>query len=483
MKKKAIYDEILSDFSTEILGEYGLNPIITNAMRFYFRNPYESTIIVDKDMRVQFMDKMSEEFFGLKRGGAKDVDIRELVPQSGLPSAIETGMPTVGRILEIRGVKRIGAVYPIKEKGKIIGGIGKIIFHSLEEVERINAEIQKLKREVRYLKQREGSEHSSLYSFNNILSKSILMKETIATAKKISLFNADVLILGESGTGKELFAHSIHSFALPDKPFVKINCPAIPFDLAESVLFGYEKGTFTGAVSSGKSGSFERADNGTVFLDEISSLPLSIQAKLLRVLQEKEIERLGSAKTKKINFRFVAATNTNLKRLVEEGRFREDLYYRVTKVTLSIPPLRERREDVPLYLYHYLEKINQSYKTQIKQVSKKVMDILVNYNWPGNVRELINVLEQTIIKASNDKEIRTEHLPPDILVYAQKTHYASVPEGTHDIKQEITEAERNLIVSALRQTKGNKRKAAVLLSMPRSTLYEKIRRHDIHLDW
>jgi transcriptional regulator with PAS, ATPase and Fis domain len=482
MERKAIFDKILSDFSLEVLGEYGLNQIITNAMRFYFRNPYESTIIVDKDMRVQFMDKMSEEFFGLKRGGAKDVDIRELVPQSGLPSAIETGMPTVGRILEIRGIKRIGAVYPIKEKGKIIGGIGKIIFHSLEEVERINAEIQKLKREVRYLKQREGSEHSSLYNFNNILSKSILMKETIATAKKISLFNADVLILGESGTGKELFAHSIHSFALPDKPFVKINCPAIPFDLAESELFGYEKGTFTGAVSSGKSGSFERADNGTVFLDEISSLPLSIQAKLLRVLQEKEIERLGSAKTKKINFRFVAATNTNLKRLVEEGKFREDLYYRVTKVTLSIPPLRERREDVPLYLYHYLEKINQLYKTQIKQISKKAMDILVNYNWPGNVRELINVLEQTIIKASNDKEIRAEHLPPDIPVHSQKIHQTKVLENTHSIKQEITEAERNLITSALRQTNGNKRKAAILLSMPRSTLYEKIRRYNIRPD-
>jgi transcriptional regulator with PAS, ATPase and Fis domain len=482
MKRKRISDETLSDFSLEILGEYGLNPIIMSAMRFYFRNPYESTIIVDKNMRVQFMDKTSEEFFGLKKGGAKGVDIRELVPQSGLPSAVETGLPTVGRILEIRGIRRIGAVYPIKVKGEIIGAIGKIIFHSLEEVERINTEIQQLKKEVRYLKQKEGTKYGSLYNFNNILSEDALMKETIATAKKISLFNADVLILGESGTGKELFAHSIHSFAHPDKPFVKINCPAIPFELAESELFGYEKGTFTGAVSCGKSGSFEMADNGTVFLDEISSLPLSIQAKLLRVLQEKEIERLGSAKTKKINFRFVAATNTDLKRLVEEGRFREDLYYRVAKVTLSIPPLRERREDVPLYLYHYLERINQSYKTQIKKISRKAMDILVNYSWPGNVRELINVLEQTIIKASNDKEIRTEHLPRDIPVQTQKSQQTKAPENTRSIKQEITEAERNLITSALRQTNGNKRQAAILLSMPRSTFYEKIKRHNIHLD-
>ena len=290
------------------------------------------------------------------------------------------------------------------------------------------------------------------------------------------------MILGESGTGKELFAHSIHSASGLNKPFVKINCPAIPFELAESELFGYEKGAFTGALPFGKEGYFETANNGTAFLDEISTLPLSIQAKLLRVLEEREIKRLGSMKAKTINFRVVSATNIDLKNLLNEGKFRQDLYYRVAKAIIYIPPLRDRREDIPIYIDYFIKKIFQSFKMQPKTISDKAMDILYNYYWPGNVRELINVLDQTIIKASNDKEIRAEHLPSDIPVHAQKLHHTGVPENTHSIKQEITEAERNLITSALRQTNGNKRKAAILLSMPRSTLYEKIRRYNIHLD-
>lgn len=474
--------DLVSNIFSELSPEYEFNHIIGCAIRFFFRNPYESTIIVDKKARVQYMEKASEIFLGLKPGGAKGMHITELIPESALPLAIKTGVPIVGRIFEVRGVKRIGAVYPLKIKGEIVGGVGKIMFQNLVEIERINNEIHRLKKEVQHFKQKEQSEYSSVYTFDDILGKSQAINEAIENAKNISRLNIDVIVVGESGTGKELFAHSIHNAFGSNKPFVRINCPAIPFELAESELFGYEKGAFTGALPLGKAGYFETANNGIAFLDEISSLPLSIQAKLLRALEEREIKRLGSTKAKTINFRVVSATNIDLKNLLNEGKFRQDLYYRVAKAIIYIPPLRERREDIPIYIDHFLKKILYSFKMQPKTISDKAMNILYNYDWPGNVRELINVLEQTIIKASNDKEIRAEHLPPDIPVHTLKLHQTKVPGNTYSIKQEITEAERNLITSALKQTKGNKRKAATLLSMPRSTLYEKIKRHNIRLD-
>jgi len=475
MLSQDLVSSIFSDLSTE----YEFNQVIGCAIRFFFRNPYESTIIVDKNARVQYMDKASERFLGLEPGGAKGMDIAKLVPESALPLTIETGVPIVGRIFEVRGVKRIGAVYPLKIKGEIVGGVGKIIFHTLEEVERINNEIQRLKKEIHYFKQKEQSEYSSVYTFDNILGKSQAINEAIENAKNISYLNIDVLIVGESGTGKELFAHSIHSASGSNKPFVKINCPAIPFELAESELFGYEKGAFTGALPSGKAGYFEIASNGTAFLDEMSTLPLSIQAKLLRVLEEREIERLGGTKAKKINFRVILTTNIDLKHLLNEGKFRQDLYYRVTKAIVYIPPLRERREDIPIYVDHFLKKILHSFKIQPKAISDEVMDILYNYDWPGNVRELINVMEQIIIKALHSDVISKEHVPSEIFQHMDESHKTNQTYNSINIKKEVTTKEKELIISALNHTRGNKRKAAILLAMPRSTLYEKLKKYNI----
>jgi transcriptional regulator with PAS, ATPase and Fis domain len=372
MKNQKITYDNFSEL-LKVIGKYDVNEIVGWALRFCFRNPYESITIVDEKSCVQFMDKATEEFFDLEQGGAKGVDIRELIADSNLPRIIASGKPMIGGIWELRGIRRICSVYPLKRDGKIVGAVGRILFNSLEEIERINGEIQRLKKEIHYLKQKERKEYSALYNFDNILAVSKLMRETVQTAQTIAGLNTDVLITGESGTGKELFAHSIHNFLHADKPFIKINCPAIPFELAESQLFGYEKGAFTGARSSGQAGIFEAAENGTVFLDEISSLPLSIQAKLLRVLQEREVTRLGSTRTRKINFKSIAATNVDLRKLVGEGKFRDDLYYRVARATIIIPPLRERREDIPLYLRNFLERINDSFNTSIKGFSPEAL--------------------------------------------------------------------------------------------------------------
>jgi transcriptional regulator with PAS, ATPase and Fis domain len=247
-------------------------------------------------------------------------------------------------------------------------------------------------------------------------------------------------------------------------------------------LFGYEKGAFTGALSAGKPGKFEIAHNGTVFLDEIASLPLSVQAKLLRVLQEREIERLGSTRPRKVNFRIIAATNTDLKGLVKEGKFRDDLYYRLAKVIFHISPLRERKEDIPHYIMHFLDKINLSFGTRIEKVSPQAMDALFNYSWPGNVRELINVLEQAVLRAWKEGTILEGHLPQEIKTYAAdepvKKERGIHREGER-FKGAMEEREKEMLLSALERTQGSKAKAARLLGMPRSTIYEKIKRYGL----
>ena len=463
----------------DILGQYGFTPLIAKALRFFFRNPYETLFLTDENAKIQFMDKGSEKFFGLSQGDAKGIEIKELFPHSSIPITLKTGIPVVGRIFEVKDKKGVGTVYPIINEEKIIGALGRLTFYSLEEVDRMNSEIDRLRRKLRYIEEKQQGEHSAIYTFNDIIGTSFEIRNAIEISKRISVVNTDVLIDGESGTGKELFAHSIHNFTNEKKPFVKINCPAIPFELAESELFGYEKGAFSGASSSGKSGKFEIANDGTIFLDEISSLPLSVQAKLLRVLEEREIERLGSTKLKKINIRLIAATNKDLKILVREGKFRDDLYYRVAKTIINLPPLRERSEDIPVYIDHFLRKICLSFMIEPKKIPEKVMNVFLKYNWSGNVRELINILELAILKAWKSESIYEEHLPPEIITKSLELEHKDSSNSIKKIKKEAENKEKQLIISALKETKGNKRRAAILLHMTRSVLYEKIKKYNI----
>jgi transcriptional regulator with PAS, ATPase and Fis domain len=450
---------------------YPFNDVIDKALGFCLRNPCESLVIVDKEGIVQFMDPRTERYFGLQPGGARGVRMRELDPASGFPIVIATKIPMIGKIREIDGTKRVSSVFPLTDEGKLIGAIGTLL-HNLEEAETIKGALC-------HPRQKKNDGQNSVYTFDKILGTSKLMKDAVATAKRISTLNTDVLIVGESGTGKELFAHGIHGYLHADRPFVSVNCAAIPFDLAESQLFGYERGAFTGSAPSGKAGAFEMASNGTIFLDEMSSLPLALQGKFLRVLQEREIQRVGSSETIKVNFRFIAATNVDLPKLVEEGKFRADLYYRVARPALYIPPLRERREDIILYLQSFLETVNKSFKTTIRGFSKEAMDILVAYDWPGNVRQLIYVLKQIAIEAWDVKEIAVEHLPGEIRTPGRRSYERNVDNSALDKPQQSRDKERDSIVAALRQTKGNKRKAAMLLGMPRSTFYHKIKRYCI----
>jgi DNA-binding NtrC family response regulator len=277
--------------------------------------------------------------------------------------------------------------------------------------------------------------------------------------------DATVLIEGESGTGKELVATLIHKRSpRAAGPFVAVDCGAIPEGLVESELFGHEKGAFTGA-SSRTNGRFERADGGTLFMDEIASLPLASQVKLLRALQEKTIERLGGNKSIPVNIRLIAATNTDLEEAVAEKLFREDLYYRLNIVKIKLPPLRERKSDIPLLAEHFIEKHRTKVNSSVKAISKEAMKALMDYSWPGNVRELENAIEHGMIMAK-DSDLRLPDLPP-------------LEEGQKGVSR-LDEAERNLILKAIKDAGGNKYKAAKLLGIPRSSLYSKLQKHDLN---
>lgn len=468
------FDSQLSGILQDLLGG-APSPLIAWALRFCLRNPYESLIVVDKDSRIAFLDEGSERFLNIPQGGSVGHSVTQLVPESDLPRVLETGVPSIGRVFNIKGIRRIGSTYPLIRDGEIIGALGRVIFRSLEEMDRVNHELTNLKSKIRQLTSSEKSQYNAYYGFENILGISSAIRRTIDLAKRVAPLDTDVLLYGESGTGKELFAQAIHNFVNLNRPFVRVNSPAIPFDLAESELFGYEKGAFSGANPAGRRGKFELAHNGTVFLDEISSLPLTIQGKMLRVLQEREVDRLGSSSVKKVKFRLVAATNVDLKKLVLKGKFRNDLYYRIAKASIQIPPLRERKEDIPIYVDYYLKKINERFSTSFLKLSDQAFNLFMEYSWPGNVRELINTLEQAALKQWSGDEITSASLPTDMTGYRK-----AVPSATdRPIMWEIKEMEKETIIEVLKATNGNKRQAALMLGISRSTLYKKIKQYKI----
>jgi DNA-binding NtrC family response regulator len=317
-------------------------------------------------------------------------------------------------------------------------------------------EVRKLRDENRELREALGQR----YQFENIIGHSRAMQEIFSTIMRVAPTRATVLLAGESGVGKDMIARAIHHHSpRRDKPFVKINCTALPENLMESELFGYEKGAFTGANVS-KPGKFEAADTGTVFLDEIGDVPPSIQVKLLNVLQERQIERLGSNKTLHVDVRVVAATNVDLRAALEQGTFREDLYYRLNVVPLNIPPLRERKEDIPYLVEHFAKKFNG-------EISEGALDRFLGYHWPGNVRELENVVERSILLAQGP---RVE--AADVRIDADHRSRASSTSGDQFLPEGMTldDYEQSLIREALKRADGNKSHAARLLGLTRNAL-------------
>jgi Nif-specific regulatory protein len=374
--------------------------------------------------------------------------------------------------------KTIGAlsiVYPFKpgrsydDSVKLMAIAASMIAQSLRLAQMVEQEKAQLAEENTLLKR----ELQEKYDFRNIIGTSKEMREVYEQVAQVAHTNTTVLIRGESGTGKELVAHAIHyNSPRASKPFVKVNCAALPETLIETELFGHEKGSFTGAVAR-KQGRFELAEGGTLFLDEIGDLSPAMQVKLLRVLQEREFERVGGTETVKVNVRLIAATNVDLENAVQDGRFRSDLYYRLNVFSIYLPPLRERKADILLLADHFIEKYSRQNGRRIKRISTPAIDMLMSYHWPGNVRELENVIERATLVCEGNV-IHGHHLPPTL-----QTAEGSGTVTRMSLEQSVAAFEKDMIQDALKITRGNRARAARMLDTTERILGYKVQKYNI----
>jgi Nif-specific regulatory protein len=379
---------------------------------------------------------------------------------------VKIGKNTIGAL----SVDRLfGNEISLEEDLRFLTIIAALLAETVNKVQHLNREKEKLLDEnVRLHK-----ELTEKYQIDNIIGSSRPMREVYEMIHKVAESNATVLLRGESGTGKELVANAIHYRSLrARKPFIKVNCAALPETLLESELFGYEKGAFTGANAL-KLGRFERAHGGTLFLDEIGDLNPSIQAKLLRVIQEKEIDRLGGRQPVPVDVRIITATHQNLEKAVEEKRFREDLYYRLNVFPLYLPPLRERRTDILLLAEFFLEKYNQEHRKHIRRISTPAIDLLMEYHWPGNVRELQNCMERAVLICEEDA-IKSQHLPPTL-----QTAESSNTRSRLSFNQAVEAFEKEMIIEALKKNNGISSRAAEELEITQRIINYKIAKYGI----
>ena len=444
----------------------------------------------------------------VKAFGLSDREVRRGIFRKGegiTGKAFKTGIPIVvtdlssnpaflnkTRIRERLKGDEVFIAVPIKVGGDTVGVMGVFkSFSSKESVEkgieslmvlgtmigmfyRLSEKMEQERQEWEEERKMLQEELKKTYSIHGIIGVSESVRNLIEVIRKVASTDSTVLITGESGTGKSLIARAIHFLSgRKDKPFVTINCAAIPDTLLEAELFGYERGAFTGAHTS-RRGKFELADGGTVFLDEIGDMPLYLQAKILRVIQDKEIEHLGGEKVIKVDVRIIAATNRDLETLVREGKFREDLYYRLNVIPIHVPPLRERKEDIPVLVEHFLEKFNEKYGKNVR-ISPDAMEALMEYNWPGNVRELENTIERIVVM--NEGTVRTADLPPHILAMRRK----GGTETLQNLPERIQATEKEKIIEALEKTGYVKSRAAKILGYTLRQLDYRIKKYGIEI--
>jgi len=435
-------------------------------------NPYECPIVVDAKGFICFMSHYSKNLINIDPEEAVGRHISEVIPETHLHEVLIGGKARIGDTLYIAGKQQIISRIPLKDtEGNIIGAVGKGMFNQTSKVLELNRRIDQLNGEVQYLQEQLNIVKGGAEIVGNSEAIASVKKEVLQAAKT----NVSVLITGESGTGKEVIAYAVHSASnRAKKPFIRVNCAAIPSELFESELFGYEKGAFTGAHTKGKPGKFELARGGTIFLDEIGELPLPLQAKLLRVIQERTIDRLGGTRPVEVDFRLIAATNRNLLEMVRKELFRMDLYFRIDVFEIHAPSLREIKEDIPVLSKHLIASLKDEVGGGATSIDEEALEILKRYPWPGNVRELRNVLERAMI-VSKDAVIRPEDLPVMIRNYGRENAKSSHLSYEGTLRQILEETEKAAILEALRKTGGNKVKTAKILGIHRSSLYEKMK--------
>lgn len=458
-------ESIINDFYSKIEN-------IEMNMEIIIDSIHEAICVIDAEGIVKLWNKNAVKLYKISKNDIIGKEVTEFFPNALIMTPLRTGekydnlyhVPKAGSNVAI-------SVHPIVNNGKIIGVVSSE--RDITEVSELSKELADVNETVKFLEDEMRSLRNE--EFKEILGKSKKIKSCIKKGKQVAQTKASILISGESGTGKELFAKAIHNHSGREGLFIPVNCSAIPEKLFESEFFGYKKGAFTGANSKGKKGYFELANKGTLFLDEIGEMPLTLQAKLLRVLQEEKIRHVGGEEAIDIDTRIICATNRNLKDMITKGTFREDLYFRLNVINIQIAPLRERIEDIELLVHHFIQESCRKNDKCIKKVDDLLIEALLNYTWPGNVRELKNVVEQMVVLNQEDK--LTKELIPSYIKEQENNNMNLL--DTLDLEVLTYKIEKKAISTALDQSNGSKSKAAKLLNIPRSTLYYKLDKYNI----
>lgn len=445
----------------------------TPLIPYLVNTPFEGVLAVDAEGVIRFVNDFFVQLLQTEPDKLIGLHIDKVLPDCRLTDTLVRGYSEWGDMLHIQGQEVYTARFPLKENGTLVGAMLKTVFPDLMVGRSIAERMMFL-----------GSQTApipparKLFTCMSIVGETEEMLYVKKLARRASRTSSTLLITGESGTGKEIIAQAIHTRSVRrDAPFISVNCGAIPRELIESELFGYESGAFTGAKRGGSPGKFELANGGTILLDEIGDMPKDMQVKLLRVLQEKEVWRVGGSAPIKLDVRVMASTNRDLLQMVREGTFRQDLYYRINILSIHMPPLRERLEDLPALISSLLDRINQRIGSNAAGITPESMEIARNYSWPGNVRELENVLEQAV-NWSNDELIDFRRIPNRFWENDERNRASSAKEPVV-LQDELARKERDLLEKTLRDAGGNRSEAARMLGISRSALYRRLEKHGL----
>ena len=438
-------------------------------------------LIVDDRGIIIDINKAYCNFLEIRHQDALGRYVLDVITNSRLPDILaswKTEIDVVHKLAEGQSPKKDKFVAvtraPVKQGDNVVAAVGQIKFST--ETRNLAEKLQHMDGELQYYKNELKRIIGNKYSFDTMIGQSPMLTAAKTLAQKAAQNDFNILITGETGTGKEVFAHAIHFASRRRlKPFIRINCAAIPSELMESELFGYDTGSFTGAKKGGKVGKFEMANGGTVFLDEIGDMPLNMQAKLLRVLQEREVERVGGSGAIPVDVRVMAATNQNLEEKIHSRLFRSDLFYRLNVIQIKVPTLQQRLQDIPMLVDFFLQEMNERYGVRIG-IAPESLDVLAKYQWPGNIRELKNVIERAFTMVE-EGTITTAHLPAHII---SKVKLGQVHLDGKSLDTVMGEIEKGILIDALARNNHNYRKTAKELGIHRATLYKKLEKYDMN---
>ncbi|MFJ1254887.1 sigma-54 interaction domain-containing protein [Cupriavidus sp. CuC1] len=451
-------------------------------LRHFITDPYKAMVVVDTSARITYMSPVHEKFFGLKHGEAIGRHVTSVIENTKLQEVVATGKGQVAQLQEMHGVTRVVSRLPIFDRNKrVVAAIGQVMFKGPEAIRELTVELAKVKQELDFYRRELSGIRNRSYGLDQIVGSSDAVRRLKENILRVAPLDVPVLLAGESGTGKEMVAHAIHMLSpRSDKPLVLVNSAAMPPNLVESELFGYEPGAFTGADRKGRKGKFEAADTGTLFLDEIGDMPIDMQVKLLRVLQDGQFERVGGDRARHSDFRLISASNRDFKAMIANSSFRLDLFYRISAVTLRLPALRDRLEDIPELAETFLEAFALRHGAPKKSIAESAIRFLQSRAWPGNIRQLQHAIERAAIFCDGPVLSVADFGSMEGAEQALAWRQSGAPVAgagkprQPDIREAKERLESELIVEAMRRTGGNKKRVAEELGISRSYLYKRL---------